>query len=159
MKRIITAAIFLITTQSCLAAGWGDLSGKNKYGDLIDVFPAVIDGDPQDYRKEDGSEMFDVLFYKGGNLAASNAKKYTDLRCKLKLSKKDVYLPIELACEKSGKSPMSGTTYKIVRNKNLEDCSYEFMYICTRGCDNPVVPQRMMQNYWECSAARVGRNN
>jgi hypothetical protein len=77
--------------------------------------------------------MWDILFYKGGKTDASNAKKYTDLRCKLKVSKKDIDLPIELACEKSGTSPMSGTSYKIVPNKNPQSCGYRYLYICLEG--------------------------
>lgn len=150
MKKLIAAIAFLVVTHPCIAAGWSDLSGKNRNGDTVNVYPAWDADYPpsRDYSIEENREFFYVDVYKGGKASEETPKTYKDQRCKFKEDKAGER--IQFSCEKSGKSPLSGAKYKIVPNKNPDDCSYLAKYICIRGCDDTATPRTMTKSHWEC---------
>jgi len=152
MKTVITAIIFLIISSSCMAEGWGSLGGGNEIGESISVYPAwdsyeVASGSTS-YNPKTDRNLFYVQVERHGNHPAIENKTYKDLRCEFKANK--AHEPIGFSCEMSGISPLAGATYKIEPNQNPKDCSYRYMYTCTRGCNNPATPHKMTQSYWEC---------
>ncbi len=151
MKKSIVTIALLVISHPCVAAGWSDLSGKNRNGDLIYITPAW-EADPnssRDYSIEANRELFYVDIYKGGKVSEQTPKTYEDLRCKFQKNK--VGQDIQFSCQTSGKSPLSGATYRIVPNKNPKDCSYAAKYICIHGCDDPATPRTMNKSHWECN--------
>lgn len=136
MKKIITAAIFLINAQFCIAAGLGELSGTNKNGDLLQVYDGI------------DSNLFDIQIIKGGVASEGNIKIYKNQKCEFEYN--NIGTPTKFSCVNSGKTPLSGVSYKITPYKK-PDCAHHFMYVCTHGCDNPELPRKMIESYYECN--------
>ncbi|MEQ1532539.1 MAG: hypothetical protein HOO97_10355 [Sideroxydans sp.] len=136
MKRIITAAILLINAQYCIAAGLGELSGTNKNGDLLVVYEAI------------GRSQFNIQIIKGGVASEGNIKTYEDQKCEFEYN--NIGKPTKFSCVNSGKTPLSGASYKITPYKK-PDCNHQFMYICTHGCDNPEAPTKLIEASYECN--------
>lgn len=148
MKKIFAAVALAIIVSPCLAEGWSDLSGKNRNGDTINVYPAWDADNSRDYSIEENRELFYVDVYKGGKASEGTSRTHKDQRCKFTEDKAGNR--IRFSCENSGKSPLSGATYRIVPNSNPEDCSYQAEYHCISGCDSPTTPRIMTKSYWEC---------
>lgn len=149
MNIRLTLILFLFIVTNANAEGWGDLQGKNSNGDIVDVYPAQIEDFTRDYSLPENHNLFFVNVYKQGKgTIAERTTNYRDQRCWYKID--SLGKLVELYCENSGKSPLSGARYKIVPNKNENDCSHEAKYICIGGCDKSITPKELTKSYWEC---------
>jgi len=147
MKALLLILMLSTLSAAVQAEGWSDLVGKNKAGDLIVPIPARLDH-PMDSIENPGPDSFNIHVFKGGQLSDKTDTNYKNQRCKFEQNTEG--WRIRFSCAKDGISPLAGVTYKIVPNKNPEDCSYESRYICVSGCKRHDVPPVMIKSYWEC---------
>jgi hypothetical protein len=152
MIKVLVAIFGLLITFSCLASGWSSLGGRNNVGDEISIYPFWDSWEAASgtvsYNPDTDSNLYYVDVKKGGVNSEKTNQTYRDLRCEFKRNNSGE--PNEFSCKKGGKSPLSGTTYKIVPNKNPKDCSFQAMFICTHGCNEATRPRKMTQSHWEC---------
>lgn len=142
MKLLIAAAIFFFASAA-LADGWGGLGGTTDAGDYIGVSPC--DADPTACSDPPPPDGFAVYIHKKGSQSAG--EYFKNQRCKFTVNKR--FERTRLSCTE-GDSPLAGVTYEISPNKDPNDCSYAYRYVCTAGCDKAGVPRIMLQSYWEC---------
>lgn len=144
MTRFLVAAAMLIFPAAAIADGWGNLGGKTDAGDYIGVTPCAHD--PLACTDPPPSNGFAVYIRKKGSKSAGDYFK--SQFCAFTENKS--FDPIRLSCTK-GDSPLAWVTYKISRNKNPNDCRYEYKYVCIKGCNRVRVPRVLLQSYWECA--------
>jgi len=152
MKLLLACIVAVFSSGAAMAEGWSTLSGTNKNGALIFVEPAWDSDHPptRDYSTPENRELYWVTLYKGGSAGEVPPITYKDQPCRFKENNEGQR--IEFSCQKGSQSPLSGATYKIVPNKNPEDCSYESLYVCIRGCGGGNVPAQMVKSWWECES-------
>lgn len=154
MKKITFLLISVVLNTACFASGWESLNGENESGEMISITPAwdtwEVASGTVSYNPDIDGDLFYVDVEKSSWLGLGKSTKttYKDLRCEFENNKSGER--IRFLCKKSGKSPLSGTSYKIVPNKNPRDCSYQAIFICTQGCDRPATPRKLTQAHWEC---------
>jgi hypothetical protein len=147
MKLALVVLLLVVLPVAVQAEGWADLSGKNKAGDLVVPIPAHADH-PMDSIQNLGPDSFNIHVFKGGKVSEETDTNYKDKKCKFDQNRDG--LSVRFSCAKDGISPLAGVTYKIVPNKDPQDCKYESRFICVSGCGRRDVPLEMIKSYWEC---------
>jgi len=141
MKRSLVALLLLTPSTTVVADGWADLAGNNRAGLRVEVSPSR---EWHDVPPEHSESLFHVTVSRSAGGLIEHT--YPDQRCKFVYSRTGERT--EFSCA-PGTSPLAGTTYKIIRNPDPDDCSYKYRYVCTTGC-NQVAPSTMLHEHWEC---------
>jgi hypothetical protein len=129
--KVLLISLALIYSPLAYSAGWQWLHGKNKSGVELFVFPS------------EAQNMYELVSLDKNNKFAPQAEecffKYTND------GKNGMFY-----CSNKHNSLLSGVSYKITQNSNLNDCEYYAKFVCIKGCEKKGLPQLLIQDHWEC---------
>lgn len=153
MKANIAIVCMLLIADESIADGWADLGGRNSRGEDVGVVPAweADSSSSRDFSLPENLELFYVYVSRPAdrpNMDPTLIATYKDVRCRFKKDSRGN--EIEFLCDKTGTSPLSGARYKIVPNKNPNDCNFFAKYICVEGCSAIATPKEMLKSHYEC---------
>lgn len=156
MKALLICLAFMYSSLA-YSVGWQWIHGKNESGVELFLFPFW----------ESKSELSSPELYQtdpetGWTTLIPEAQNMHEL---VSLDRDTKFTPQVEECffeyshdGKSGKfyckniynSLLSGVSYKITQNSNLNDCTYYAKFVCIKGCEKKGLPQLLIQDHWEC---------
>jgi hypothetical protein len=127
--------IFFLFSSIARGDGPTDTSGINRLGETVTFY--------YDYGYHGEKKGHKITVSKAGS--RDEIEKYElDEEC-------PVWNDEEIQCDKNGKSPLAGATFRKIPNPDKDDCSYDVSYKCILGCDGKRVPLEMFKDFWECN--------
>lgn len=155
--KVLLIGLALMYSPLAYSVGWQWIHGKNESGTELYVFPY----------SESKSQFSDPELYQadqetGWTTLIPEAQNMYEL---VSLDRDTTFIPqVEecffeyshdgksgtFFCKDSHNSLLSGVSYEITQNRNLNDCSYYAKFVCIKGCDKKGLPQLLIQDHWEC---------
>lgn len=133
MKPIFFLALsFFPTLAFCV--GYGGAAGENQIGEMV--------------RIAESDEGLSIFVEKLGSKRPWKEYKVSE-ECPTWKLENDQKI---IACQKSGKSPLAGATYKVTTSKKIRDVCKDpaVIYVCVQGCSRKETPKLLVEQPWEC---------
>ena len=122
------------TPLLAIAAPYGGAEGKNQLGEIIGI----------------SSEVPEIYVHKNIKDSEVNERYNLSEECPTFL-KGDFK---KFSCKSNRKSPLAGTTYKVITSKKYHPCDdHTFngtIYVCIKGCNNKRAPKIFYESPYEC---------
>jgi len=155
--RILLIVFTFMYSSFAYSVGWQWIHGKNESGIELFLFPFLESksqlSSPDLYRTDLETGWITLI------PEAQNLYEFVSLDRDTKFTPQVEECFLEYShdskssrfyCKDNHESLLSGVSYKITQNSNLNDCTYYAKFVCIKGCERKGLPQLLIQDHWEC---------